>query len=74
MITEQKKIQKLANAVARKQGGRPKKFHSEQHDDELFNRVCINAINGIDVKSLSKTDFITHQKWVEDNWDDLNAE
>ena len=50
------------------------KFHSEQHDDELFNRVCINALNGIDVKSLPKTDFLNHQKWVEDNWDDLNAE
>jgi len=43
------------------------------HEEELFDRVCENALNGINSENLSDEELETHRKWVNDNWDNLNS-
>ncbi len=42
--------------------------------DELFDRVFENALNGIRVETLSGSEILTHEEWVNEHWDDLNPE
>ena len=41
------------------------------HEAELFDKVCENALNGIDPEKLSDREWAIHRKWVADNWTDL---
>ena len=40
--------------------------------DESFDRVFENSLNGIDPDTLTEDEMETHERWVNDNWDDLN--
>lgn len=41
--------------------------------DEEFDRVFENSLNGVDPDTLSDDETATQEKYVNDNWDDLNA-
>jgi len=41
--------------------------------DEDFDRCFENALNGIDPKTLTAAEIKTHERWVNENWDDLNG-
>jgi hypothetical protein len=43
------------------------------YDSEKFDRVCENALNGIDPETLTEEEVEIHRKWVADHWYDLNA-
>jgi predicted HicB family RNase H-like nuclease len=43
------------------------------YDSETFDRVCDNALNGIDPETLTDEEVEIHRQWVADNWADLNA-
>lgn len=43
------------------------------HDEELFDRTCENALNGINPEALSDEEMAIHRKWVADNWNNLNT-
>jgi hypothetical protein len=40
--------------------------------DEEFDRVFENSLNGIDPKTLTPAEIKKQERWVNDNWDDLN--
>jgi hypothetical protein len=40
--------------------------------DEIFDRVFENSLNGIDPTTLTAREIKTQEKWVNENWDDLN--
>ena len=41
--------------------------------DEEFDRVFENSLNGVDPDTLTDEEITTQEKYVNDNWDDLNA-
>jgi hypothetical protein len=43
------------------------------HDEQLFERVCENALNGIDSETLTPEEMVEHRAWVAENWDSLNG-
>ena len=40
--------------------------------DANFDLVFENALNGIDPNALSSDELKLHEKWVNDNWGELN--
>ncbi len=42
--------------------------------DETFDRVFVNALNGVDPETLSAAEILIHEEWIEENWEDLNSE
>lgn len=41
--------------------------------DESFDRVFENSLNGIDPATLTPVEIKKQEKYVNDNWDSLNA-
>lgn len=41
------------------------------HDADLFNRVALNALNGLDHDNLTPEELRDHRAWVARQWDDL---
>ena len=42
--------------------------------DEEFDRVFENSLNGIDPTTLTEEEIAIQEKWIADNWKDLNQE
>ena len=41
--------------------------------DEMFDSVFENSLNGIDPSTLTPAEIKKQEKYVNDNWDDLNT-
>ena len=44
-----------------------------QNGDTVFDRVFENSLNGIDPETLSEHEIEIQEKYLNENWDDLNA-
>jgi len=42
------------------------------YEDEKFDRVCENALNGVDPVSLTDEEMVFHRRWVAEHWEELN--
>jgi len=40
--------------------------------DEEFDRVFENSLNSVDPETLTPTEIKKQEKWVNENWEDLN--
>jgi hypothetical protein len=54
--------------------GKEKNMRTYGTGDETFDVVFLNSLNGIDPETLSEDEIATQEKWVNDNWDELNNE
>lgn len=45
-----------------------------KHGDENFDQVFVNSLNSVDPETLTDEEIEIQEKYVNDNWDDLNAD